>query len=219
MKIIQLESVDSTHTFLKDLIKENGFDEPVAVVTQNQTNGIGSRGNGWTGIKGNLFFSFVLTKEHLPKDFKIQSASIFYSFLLRNVLHKMGSKVWIKWPNDFYINDNKIGGTITTLSGDLLYCGIGLNLVKVKCKDNESASAEFAKLDIDVDVNELLSEYFKLLKKDIAWKHIFSQFELEFDRSKNFKTTISDEKTSLKNAILLEDGAVLIENKKVYSLR
>ena len=34
----------------------------------------------------------------------------------------------IKWPNDFYIDDKKIGGTITNLSGKYVYCGIGTNL-------------------------------------------------------------------------------------------
>ena len=56
MEIIFLKEVDSTHKYLKTLISENGFTKPLAIVTTNQTNGIGSRDNSWNGIMGNLFF-------------------------------------------------------------------------------------------------------------------------------------------------------------------
>lgn len=58
MNIIRLNEVDSTHTYLKELIKKDGFSHPICIVTDYQTNGIGSRGNSWTGKRGNLFFSF-----------------------------------------------------------------------------------------------------------------------------------------------------------------
>ena len=77
MKIIRLDKVDSTHTYLKEYIQENGYKELTAVVTEHQTNGIGSRGNSWSGLKGNLFFSFVLKKDKLPEDLPLQSASIY----------------------------------------------------------------------------------------------------------------------------------------------
>ncbi len=79
MKIIELDEVNSTQTYLRELIKTNGYIEPVVVITTNQTNGIGSRGNGWDGVKGNLFFSFVLNKNDLPTDLPLQSASIYFS--------------------------------------------------------------------------------------------------------------------------------------------
>jgi len=114
MDIVYLDEIDSTHRYLKEYIKENGFKIPIAVVTQNQTNGIGSRENSWYGMQGNLFFSFVLSKDFLPNDLKIESASIYFSYVLKEILTKYGSCVWLKWPNDFYLDDKKIGGTITT---------------------------------------------------------------------------------------------------------
>ena len=200
MKIIFLDEIDSTHTYLKELIKKDGYTYPVCISTEMQTNGIGSRGNSWTGKKGNLFFSFVLKKDDLPKDLEIQSASIYFSFLLKNILSSKGSNIWLKWPNDFYINDKKIGGTITTLTKDLVYCGIGLNLLDV--------SDEFGKLDIEIDKKECLEFYFDSLKKRISWKDIFSQFKIEFQKSRKFKATINNKKISLENAILFSDGSI-----------
>ena len=211
MKIIRLEQVNSTHTYLKEYILKNNFKESLCIYTDNQTNGIGSRGNSWSGKKGNLFFSFVIKKEFLPDDLPLQSVSIYVSFILKKILKDLGSKVWLKWPNDFYIDDKKIGGTITTVSKDLIYCGIGLNLLSV--------DKAFGKLDIKISINDVLKNYFILLEKKILWKQIFSDFKVEFQDSKKFQTTIDDQKVSLENAILNEDGSIQVNNKKVFSLR
>jgi len=211
MDIVYLDEIDSTHRYLKEYIKENGFKVPIAIVTQNQTNGIGSRENSWYGMKGNLFFSFVLSKDFLPNDLKIESASIYFSFVLKEILTKYGSCVWLKWPNDFYLDDKKIGGTITTFNNDLLFCGIGMNIVKV--------SDEYGILDVPIDIQIILKEYFELILSKPLWKQIFSKFEIEFKTSKEYKTTINQEKISLADAVLLEDGSMMINNKKVYSLR
>lgn len=56
---------------------------------------------------GNLFFSFVLKRNDLPSDLQIQSASIYFSYILKEVLALEGSKIWLKWPNDFYIDNKK----------------------------------------------------------------------------------------------------------------
>lgn len=211
MKLIILEQVNSTHTYLKEYIKEHGYEELTCVMTDLQTNGIGSRGNSWTGVKGNLFFSFVISKNELPKDLQLQSASIYFSYILKDLLAKQNSKLWLKWPNDFYMDDKKIGGTITTATKDLLYCGIGLNLKNV--------SEDFGKLDISINKEEFLKTYFQTLKKEITWKQIFNYFKIEFQISKKYKATIDNKKVSLKNAILNDDGSIEIDNKKVFSLR
>ena len=211
MKIIRLDKVNSTHTYLKELISSNGYIEPICILTDYQTQGIGSRGNSWTGLKGNLFFSFVMKKNLLPLDLPLQSVSIYVSFILKDMLKNLGSQIWLKWPNDFYIAEKKIGGTITTLSKDLIYCGIGLNLLNV--------SDDFGKLDIDIEVDDLLKNYFTCIEKKILWKQIFSDFRVDFQLSKKFQTTIDNQKVSLENAILNEDGSIQVNNKKVFSLR
>lgn len=77
----------------------------------------------------------------------------------------------------------------------------------------------FGKLDISVDINSLLKNYFIQLEKKILWKQIFSDFKIEFQLSKKFQTTIDNQKVSLENAILNEDGSIQVNNEKVFSLR
>ena len=211
MEIIFLDSVESTHTYLKKHIKLHGYKHPMSVVTQEQTNGLGSRNNSWEGKEGNLFFSFVIDNTLLPDDLPIQSSSIYFSYILKEILHDLGSQVWLKWPNDFYINDKKIGGTITNYSNNLYYCGIGLNLKQM--------NSDFGYLDINVDIKILLNDYFKAVLEKNQWKQIFSKYTIEFANSKQYKTTIGNEKVSLEDAVLNEDGSISVENKKVFSLR
>lgn len=211
MEIVFLDSVESTHTYLKNLIKTDGYSGPLAVVTQQQTNGLGSRNNNWEGKDGNLFFSFVIKNTLLPNDLPLQSTSIYFSYILKNILFQLGSKVWLKWPNDFYIDNKKIGGTITNYSNNLYYCGIGLNLKQI--------NSDFGYLDINVDIRKLLNDYFKAVLEKIQWKQIFSKYTIEFENSKQYNTTINNEKVPLINAVLNDDGSISIENKKVFSLR
>jgi len=211
LEIVYLKSIDSTHKYLKNFIEINGYKNPLAIVTQNQTDGVGSRDNKWVGSEGNLFFSFVIDRSMIADDLPVQSYSIYFSFLLKEILKKYGSSVWLKWPNDFYINENKIGGTITNIKGNLIFCGIGLNVINI---DNT-----FSSLDIDIDINTLLKDYFSYLKRKKTWKQIFSKFTVEFYKSKVYKTTINDEKASLSTALLNSDGSITIDNKKVFSLR
>jgi len=211
LQIHYLESVDSTQTYLKHKLQKGELKAPVSVSANVQTNGLGSRDNSWSGYKGNLFLSFAIKLSDLPKDLKLESASIYFAYILKDTLEKENSKVFLKWPNDFYIEDKKIGGMITNIVGNNLVCGVGINLVK--------APTEFNILDIEIDKKILLTKYFKNLKNNYSWKQIFSKFELEFYGNKFFYTHNNNHKILLKDAKLEEDGSILINDERIYSLR
>ena len=208
MEIQYHNSLKSTHTYLKDYIQENGYKNPITIVTKKQTNGIGSRDNKWQGCDGNLFFSFALDNKLLPNDLPLQSTSIYFSYLLKEILSLYGSKVFLKWPNDFYVENKKIGGTITTMKNGIFYCGIGLNLIKV--------DENFGVLDIKIDIKKLLNEYFNMLERFPSWKQIISKYEVEFYNNNDF---IATGNILLKNSKLQSDGSLLVNGQKVFSLR
>ena len=206
-----LDAVDSTQRYLLEGLGTGTLQAPVAVAARRQTDGKGSRGNAWQGFDGNLFFSFALERTRLPQDLKLESSSIYFAFILKDLLRSMGSEVWLKWPNDFYIRKRKIGGTITTLRRDTLVCGIGLNL--------KNAPEPFGILDIEIERKVLLDAYLERLEKFPRWKQIFRMYALEFDKSRQFETHNDTHKFSLKNAHLCEDGAVECDGQRMYSLR
>ena len=212
MQITYLESVDSTQSYLKSLLKSGEVEAPHAVVTQIQTNGIGSRGNSWQGIDGNIFLSFAVELAKIPSDLKLESASIYFAYLLKETLSEMNSSVWLKWPNDFYIGELKIGGMITNIFQEkTLVCGVGLNLVK--------APAGFGSLDMKISKDELLEKSYTKVEKSISWKQVFSKYELEFHHSKNFFTHNKSLKILLDDVSLQCDGSIVSNGKRIYSLR
>jgi BirA family biotin operon repressor/biotin-[acetyl-CoA-carboxylase] ligase len=129
---------------------------------------------------------------------------------MKHVLEEAGSNAWLKWPNDLYLKDKKVGGVITHVSGRNLICGIGLNLVSVN---------EYVGLDIKADKKTLINAYITELKKFPEWKKIFRQFRIEFEQSKRLKTHAGGEEISLENASLECDGSLTINGKRVFSLR
>lgn len=211
MQIIYLDSVDSTQKYLKELIQEGKISLPCAVVADSQTEGIGSRGNSWSGVRGNLFLSFATPLNELPKDLKLESASIYFSYILKETLAEFDSALWLKWPNDFYIGDKKIGGMITNLVKDTLVCGVGLNIAE--------APLGFGKLDVVVERDELIKRYFNNIKKMNLWKQVFSKYKIEFHKNQNFYTHNKNLIISLGDASLCSDGSIVINGERIYSLR
>jgi BirA family biotin operon repressor/biotin-[acetyl-CoA-carboxylase] ligase len=211
LQIIYLDSVDSTQKYLKELIQDDKISLPCAVVADFQTEGIGSRGNLWSGVKNNLFLSFAIPLNELPKDLKLESASIYFSYILKETLSEFDSTLWLKWPNDFYIGDKKIGGMITNLVKDSLVCGVGLNIAE--------APIGFGKLDVVIERDELIKRYFNNIKKMNLWKQVFSKYEIEFYKNQNFYTHNKNLIISLGDASLCSDGSIVINGERIYSLR
>jgi len=211
LKIYSFETLPSTQKWLIEKVQDNSVDIPCAVITEMQTDGIGSRNNRWIGKKGNFFVSLAISEQQLSDDLPITAASIYFACLIKNSLEKFGSKVWVKWPNDLYIESSKVGGCITVKKGNILIVGIGVNIINAPC--------DFGILDITVTPVELLEIFLKTVEEIPSWKQIFSNFRLEFEKSKEFYTHSGNKKLDLKGAVLNEDGSLMIGNRRVVSLR
>jgi BirA family biotin operon repressor/biotin-[acetyl-CoA-carboxylase] ligase len=209
---ISLDKVDSTQSYLREYIYKNSYVSPLVVVANEQTYGLASGANSWIGVRGNLFFSFVISIDKLSKDLPIQSSSIYFSCLLQDIFRSLGSKCYIKWPNDFYIKNKKIGGTMTKISSNLLYCGIGINIYR--------PNSSFGKLDIDIDKEDIIHKFTTIVEKKISWQSCFKKFKIQYTNNcENYQTTINSKIISLRQDMLQYDGSLLINNKKEYSLR
>jgi len=211
LEILSFNRLPSTQTYLLEKLRDKSCSIPIAILAKEQTDGVGSRDNSWVGGDGNLFFSLAVSLDDLPKDLPLNSASIYFSFIMKQVLLKYTDEIWVKWPNDLYHNQSKVGGTITKKVDNIFICGMGVNL-----QENQN---NFKALNIDIEPLFLLKKYLCELEKYPSWKQILSQYRIEFARSKEFFTHINSEYKSLENAILSEDGSLIIDNKRVYSIR
>jgi BirA family biotin operon repressor/biotin-[acetyl-CoA-carboxylase] ligase len=211
LEILCFNTLPSTQKYLIEQLQEGHIQAPIAVISSEQSSGLGSRDNSWSGGKGNFFASIALDLDMLPEDLPLGSASIYFSFIMKQTLESLGENIWLKWPNDFYINDDKVGGTITKKVNNTLVCGIGINL-----KKSQNA---YRALQCDISAQKLLENYLLALEKFPKWKQIFRKYEIEFELSREFSVHIENDKKSLSDAILCEDGSLIIEGERVFSLR
>jgi len=211
LKILYFSELDSTQKYLVENLKNQKLEAPIAVVAKKQSAGYGSRGNNWISDEGNLFFSFAVKVSELPSDLKLESTSIYMSYLLKEVFESSGSKIWLKWPNDFYLQDKKVGGTITNVVKNCVVCGIGVNL--------KSSSEEFASMDVKLEIESILKKYFHNLALKRSWKQVFSNFKVEFEKSKHYSTHYKDEKIEIGLSTLNDDGSLMYKDERIYSLR
>ncbi len=209
--IFVFEMLPSTQRYLVDTLKDKRIAAPAAVLCKKQTEGVGSRENRWEGMDGNFFASIAVPLTLLPEDLPLASASIYFSFLMKKVLQKESEALWLKWPNDFYIGSKKAGGTITQKVGNTLVCGMGINL--------KTAPEPYGALLLQREAQEVLEMYLQELSNFPKWKQVFSEYRVEFEKSKGYSVHIENRRKSLENAQLCEDGSLLIEGKKVYSSR
>lgn len=214
MQILNFDCIESTQIFLSQKIRKGELKPPIMVIAKRQSGGIGSRGNAWENVKEGLYFSFALERDSLPQDLPLESISIYMGFVFKEVLQENGSQIWLKWPNDLYIKKQKVGGILCSKLGEAILCGIGLNL--------EIESQNFGALDIKIPKEKILESFIERLEnnqKKSSWKQIFSKYSLEFTNNFNHTFHHNGKIISLRNASLCEDGAILVEGEKIYSLR
>lgn len=204
MDIVFFETLDSTQNFLLKRLQNN-----LCIVALKQTHGIGSRGNEWSTVESGLYFSFCMEVGALPRDLQMQSASIYFGFIFKEILKDYGFDVFLKWPNDIYLKGQKIGGVIVNVKQEKVVCGIGVNYM----------SSKFACLGRELDRKKLLEDFFEKLKNTSEWKEIFRKYKLEFYKNSEFYFHNQDDRISFRDAILLDDGSIDLQGKKFYSLR
>ena len=133
-KTLKLKEVNSTNSYLKELIATNDKElEGLVVVAENQVLGRGQKGTVWESENGkNLTLSIFLKPNVMVLNQFIISKVI--SLGIVSFLKDLGlNNLKIKWPNDIYCNNKKIAGILieNSLKGNKInrsVVGIGLNV-------------------------------------------------------------------------------------------
>lgn len=129
----KVKETTSTNDYLARLCKESKAKEFYTVMAESQTKGKGQRGNSWESEAGkNLTFSIVLypTALEARKQFCL---SMLAALACHEALDNYTDGFSIKWPNDIYWKDKKIGGILieNELEGKYIVqsiIGIGMNI-------------------------------------------------------------------------------------------
>jgi BirA family transcriptional regulator, biotin operon repressor / biotin---[acetyl-CoA-carboxylase] ligase len=138
-EIIRLTEVDSTNRYFMDWLLRERPEEGTVVITGSQTAGKGTDGSVWESERGlNLTFSFILYPSFLApgEQFYLNKAvSLGMADIVSECLPGRDD-IRIKWPNDIYIGNHKLAGTLIQngVKGsvfDFSVIGIGLNVNQV----------------------------------------------------------------------------------------
>jgi len=139
---INLPTVDSTNTFLREMLAEEGTGVVQSarslpgftlVVADEQTQGRGQQGNSWETERGkNLIFSLLCHPDFIPPPRQFLLSQCM-ALAIAQTLSQYVKEVTVKWPNDIYVGEEKISGTLIEcdLQGKRIancIIGVGINI-------------------------------------------------------------------------------------------
>ncbi|QHE78208.1 biotin--[acetyl-CoA-carboxylase] ligase [Hydrogenophaga sp. PBL-H3] len=126
-----LPSIDSTSSELMRRAR-SGLMEPVLLAAEDQTAGRGRLGKGWHSKVGQSL-TFSLAMPLAPASWSGLSLAVGVS-----LAHSLHADVRLKWPNDLWLHQRKIGGILveTASTGEagqgqrMVVIGVGINVAR-----------------------------------------------------------------------------------------
>ena len=132
--LLQMEELDSTNSYALELLSKNKPSEGTVISARNQTQGRGQIGSSWESEAGkNLTFSLILYPTFLTIKQQFLLNQVISLSLYDFISKKISNEVKIKWPNDIYVRNKKVAGTLiqNILSANKFQTsiiGIGVNI-------------------------------------------------------------------------------------------
>lgn len=131
-RIAYLPETESTNTWARELA-EKGAPEGTVTCTELQTAGKGRLGRGWFSPPQLGLILSVIFRPTFPPHFAPRITLMAAVAVCRAIRATTSIEVGIKWPNDIYLKNRKVGGILVEMSAELdqiayLVCGIGLNV-------------------------------------------------------------------------------------------
>lgn len=159
--IYYVEEIESTNTYLKEHYHE--FPKPSVLIAKRQTKGRGRYDRVWKS-DNDLIFSLLFDNLYYNEIIAPLSISLVLEF--KNV------KAGIKWPNDIYINSNKLSGVLieNIYSDKLLASIVGIGINRTSKEDYSSVGlldflGDFSNMEF---IKEVLIKYQELLNYEFS---------------------------------------------------
>lgn len=181
-EIIILDSTDSTNNYAMRLIRKGEAKNGTAVFTLEQKEGKGRLGRTWISEpSANIILSVISDMKgvSLKNQFII---SMVAALAAADILEaKSNSKVFVKWPNDIFINDKKAGGILieNTISGQnwqWAVTGFGININQKTFGEGYNATSLAKETNRQYNVQELATELKNSFLSGLErWKAGFSE--------------------------------------------
>ena len=215
-KIIHIDETDSTNSWLRNFCsKEKGREEEEVVWAEYQTAGRGCGTNRWESERGkNLTFSVAIHPKELPatQQFHISMA---VSLAICEAIGQHIGDVSIKWPNDIYWRNGKIGGILieNTLKGSNIIesiIGVGLNVnQRVFKSDAPNPVSMWQICEHETDRKALLKEILEAFERILDSK-IREQYLSKLYRHKGYHPYADKDGAFMAEIVTVEDDGHLV---------
>ena len=219
------KSLENTNDSAKRIFDSNKS-QNVALLSLKQKSGRGRTNKIWISKEGDLTCSFLVNFQTTVN--RLGQINLWFTNKVFIVLKKLNPELnlKIKWPNDIYLDEKKLGGILvetTILRGEVNYFlfGVGINLVS--SPQNQSyPTTSLANFSKNVSPLRLFLEIAKILTVNFDELKNSSLLEVDKNFLKNFKDfekiiKIKLKKKTLKgkfSSITQNGELVLINNKK-----
>jgi len=178
MRIIKLDAIDSTNSYLRQLSVTEPIEDFTVVVAKHQTKGRGQMGTQWSSQDSkNLTVSVFKDVSFLKVEYGfyisiVVCLAIFQALELREI-----KKLKVKWPNDILSDNRKLAGILienvikqSQLQASII--GFGVNVNQTELGDLSNATS----------LRLVTGEVFHL---EEVLQVILQQLELNFQLLKN----------------------------------
>ena len=169
-----LPSCHSTNDIAVQMIQsENMVFEGTVIITDNQTAGRGQRGNIWEASSGeNLTFSLILKPNFLKASNQFQLNVAISMGVFDFLSEFIDENLSVKWSNDIYHGDKKMGGILieNSLQGYQIghsIIGIGININQLEFNNLRATSLRnITQNPLKYDLSEILKRLLENLEKN-----------------------------------------------------
>ena len=227
--LIELQKADSTNEFAADLLKTRDIPEGTVIWALEQFAGKGQGNNTWESEPGkNLTFTLVLHPAFLlpARQFLLNEAiTLGIIDFTRSLL--TAEKIQIKWPNDIYAGNRKLGGILINniISGtnfETSMVGIGLNVNQVDFPStlpNPVSLAMLANQEFELKqvlsglCHSILIRYHQLQKEEV--KNIYDdscRSLMGFESWEDYR--IGEEKMTGKITGVTDSGKLMVQTRQ-----
>lgn len=222
--LIDLETIDSTNDYAKKLLKEGTVKEGTVILADFQTKGKGQKDGYWESDKGkNITLSIIINPTFLEAQRQFY-LSMSISIGIVEFLSQLSLKPKIKWPNDIYIHNRKVGGILieNAVRNNIIansIIGIGININQPEFIGNTpNPTSVFLELNKTFDIKDSYRSLMIYINKWINYLYTrrytkIKSAYIKYLYLKNKKTSFTDKDGKFKGRIINveENGMILIK--------
>ncbi|HCQ88948.1 MAG TPA: biotin--[acetyl-CoA-carboxylase] ligase [Clostridium sp.] len=209
--ILHYNTIDSTNKAAKSLAIE-GIEEGTVIVSEEQTSGRGRLGRSWVSPKSSGIWMSIILKPNIS-PMMASRVTLIGAAAVHKALEEISIDAKIKWPNDIVLNNKKLCGILTEMSGEMdklnyIVMGIGLNVNEEDFSDELKNIATSLKIEKNEHIN----------RKELFGK-ILNNFEILYDEFKNHGNIASTVNICRKNSLLLGKEVRVINGMKTVTVK